>query len=251
LVWQPDIAADSGADAPDGQDAGQGFDPYGNGSWVWTPAGYSWASGYGWGWLPYRCGQWVYFDDFGWGWQPGVSCGTFGFGGYGFGGYGFGFNIGRAPGFWRRPKRPIPGPGPVHPIIRARSGPVPILIAQSYGSGRVIRVKTVEGRSIERLAPVASLPVPRDGSAVGSTLRRDYPVNSSTREPAFGLAATHDAPAGRMPWEPPIGSHPVPASPNYGIQGQRGAPVVRSAPAQHASPPAAASHSAPSAAPHK
>jgi hypothetical protein len=72
-VWQPNVAAYPG------------FDPYGYGSWVWYPgSGYVWASGYAWGWTPYRCGNWSYWDDFGWGWQPGNGCG-FGGGGWGFG----------------------------------------------------------------------------------------------------------------------------------------------------------------------
>jgi hypothetical protein len=258
-VWQPDIAEDSGeADASVSQDAGSGFDPYGYGSWVWTPAGYSWASSYGWGWLPYRCGQWVYFDGFGWGWEPGLNCGAFGFGGYGFGGYGFGVNIGRAPGFWRRPKRPIPGPGPVHPIVRGRVGPVPVG-GPRYGSARVIRVKTIDGQSVEPLPPVASISA-RSGNAIGSALRRDYPVNTSNHEPALGVISTHNAPeTGRAPWQPAGGvpaarSHMVPMSPSGSREAPRPAPVVRSAPApaQHSSPPPpAASHSAPSSSPHK
>ncbi|MEO6911521.1 MAG: FecR family protein, partial [Edaphobacter sp.] len=70
-VWQPNVALDPS------------FDPYGYGSWVSYPGtGYVWASGYGWGWTPYRCGNWSYWDGFGWGWLPGSSCG---FGGWGFG----------------------------------------------------------------------------------------------------------------------------------------------------------------------
>jgi hypothetical protein len=35
--------------------------------------GYTWVSGYPWGWLPYHCGAWGYYP-FGWGWAPG-GCG--------------------------------------------------------------------------------------------------------------------------------------------------------------------------------
>ena len=73
-VWQPTVALDPN------------FDPYGYGSWVWSPgAGYVWASGYGWGWTPFRCGNWSFWGGFGWGWMPGVNCG---FGGWGFRGRG-------------------------------------------------------------------------------------------------------------------------------------------------------------------
>jgi hypothetical protein len=291
-VWQPTEADDSASDVSgqdgnqddaqsqaqdDAQDAaldpGQGFDPYGYGSWVWTPAGYSWASGYGWGWLPYRCGQWVYFNGFGWGWQPGSSCGAYGFGGYGFGGYGFGVNISRAPGFWRHPKRPVTGPGTVHPIVH---GPVmrnPITVAHSYGEGRVVRIKTVDGHSIEPLPPVSDLSALHGGTAVGSALKRDYPVNAASHEPVLGIAPVHTASPssanGRSQWRPgqaygqsgtrqvPLGrSNMVPALQNHGNQRSRPEPAPRpqSAPVSRGSAPApAASHSAPAASssPHK
>jgi ferric-dicitrate binding protein FerR (iron transport regulator) len=253
-VWQPNVADDSG-DGSGGAGAG-GFDPYGYGSWVWTPVGYSWASGYGWGWLPYRCGQWFYWDSFGWGWQPGGSCGVFGFGGFGYG-LG-GINIHHPPSFWHRPRRPVPGPGPFHPIVNGGSGPVPIAVARSTG-GRVTSVKTIAGRTVEPLAPVRSGYAPQDGF-VGAGLQRDFPVNGSTHEPVLGLMATHFAPfapvASRAPWEPAGAStaprsHMLPATPYSGYSSQRSpnpggirpAPISRPAPAPsgatHASSPAA------------
>ena len=74
------------------------FDPYGYGSWVAYPgAGYVWASGYTWGWTPFRCGSWSYWNGFGWGWSPGAGCGRAGWGfGRGFGGV-FAVNIVRPP----------------------------------------------------------------------------------------------------------------------------------------------------------
>ena len=54
-VWQPTIAEDTD------------FDPYGYGSWVAYPSvGYVWASGYPWGWTPFHCGHWSYWNGFGW-----------------------------------------------------------------------------------------------------------------------------------------------------------------------------------------
>jgi hypothetical protein len=59
-VWSPADAA-----SPE-------WDPYGNGSWMWTPRfGYIFVSGDSWGYLPYSCGNWNYFDSFGWGWATG------------------------------------------------------------------------------------------------------------------------------------------------------------------------------------
>jgi hypothetical protein len=53
---------------------GPDWDPYGSGYWALYPTiGYTWVSGYPWGWLPYHCGAWGYYP-FGWGWAPG-GCG--------------------------------------------------------------------------------------------------------------------------------------------------------------------------------
>jgi hypothetical protein len=100
-VWSPYEAANAG------------WDPYGNGNWMWTPGyGYIYASGYPWGYMPYQCGLWNYYDGFGWGWAPGMGMGMgmgTGMGGchpwWGRGGYGI--NIGRTPAGYRPITRPI------------------------------------------------------------------------------------------------------------------------------------------------
>ncbi len=124
-VWSPYDAANAG------------FDPYGNGDWIWTPGfGYTWASAYPWGYLPYSCGAWNYYNGFGWGWAPG-------FGGctpwWGMGFYGGPF-IGIAPSWYLPVRRPI-GPRVPHP-----GHPLPMI-------------------TVHRRSPVmnAGLP-PRDGS---------------------------------------------------------------------------------------
>jgi ferric-dicitrate binding protein FerR (iron transport regulator) len=89
-VWQP-------------YGAGPGFNPYGYGMWGNFGGGYSWISGYSWGWLPFNCGMWNDIGGFGWGWMPG-GCG--GFGGIGFGyGYGYGGYGGYGYGYRRRGDR--------------------------------------------------------------------------------------------------------------------------------------------------
>ncbi|MGA9669416.1 MAG: FecR family protein [Terracidiphilus sp.] len=61
-IWSPSDASDPG------------FDPYGNGNWMSTPGyGYIFVSGYSWGYMPFHCGTWNYFDSFGWGWAPGIN----------------------------------------------------------------------------------------------------------------------------------------------------------------------------------
>ena len=188
-VWQPDVAApDEDAALSGDPDAanqdltyGNGFDPYGNGSWAWTPAGYSWASGYGWGWLPYRCGLWSFYDGFGWGWSPNLYCGTYGFGGAGYGG----FNFGHVPGGYRHPHRPIPGPGPIHPILRGRVGKFgPVTPVHQPG-----RERTIAGNTVQPIQPVGSGFV-TGGGALGAGLRRDYPVDGKTHTPVTGVTTT-------------------------------------------------------------
>ena len=91
------------------------FDPYGNGDWEWTPGfGYTWVSGYSWGYLPYQCGAWNFYNGFGWGWAPGFGgCNPW----WRMGFYG-GPNIGYAPGWYHRVERPVrpAGPRPGHPV---------------------------------------------------------------------------------------------------------------------------------------
>ena len=81
-------------------DVPEGWDPYGNGYWANYPGwGYTWISGYSWGWLPYHCGAWNYWDNMGWGWVPG-QCGL---------GWQPIITVWNTPHGWRPPPRPIPG----------------------------------------------------------------------------------------------------------------------------------------------
>jgi hypothetical protein len=52
--------------------AGPGFIPYNtNGNWIYTEAGWTWASDYPWGWAPFHYGRWFYESGYGWMWVPG------------------------------------------------------------------------------------------------------------------------------------------------------------------------------------
>jgi hypothetical protein len=52
--------------------AGPDFRPYSsNGNWVYTDAGWTWASNYNWGWAPFHYGRWFYENGYGWLWLPG------------------------------------------------------------------------------------------------------------------------------------------------------------------------------------
>jgi hypothetical protein len=137
--------------------AGAGWDPYGLGYWgnYGGSAGYVWISGYPWGWLPYRCGNWNYFNSFNqWGWMP-TNC--WNNGGYGFYPYsGFG-NV--PPRYHRLPRpNPIGRPGSgggLHPaktqtLIAVDRGPEATTLAPRLGAAP----KTVEtGAGTARLLP--------------------------------------------------------------------------------------------------
>ena len=100
---------------------GSGWDPYGSGYWgYYGGGGYSWISGYPWGWLPYHCGGWNYFGGYGWGWMPG-QCG---------GGYAPVSPIYNYPSGYTPVVRPVPfSPGhghltnPPHRLITVNRGP--------------------------------------------------------------------------------------------------------------------------------
>jgi hypothetical protein len=52
--------------------AGPDFRPYStNGNWIYTDAGWTWASNYSWGWAPFHYGRWFYEGGYGWMWMPG------------------------------------------------------------------------------------------------------------------------------------------------------------------------------------
>jgi hypothetical protein len=57
-VWSPNVGPD--------------FQPYAtNGNWIYTDAGWTWASDYNWGWAPFHYGRWFYENSYGWMWVPG------------------------------------------------------------------------------------------------------------------------------------------------------------------------------------
>jgi hypothetical protein len=266
-MWQPDVAAQPVDDGSGDASAQSSFDPYSYGSWAYTPAGYVWASGYGWGWLPYRCGNWNYWDGFGWAWSPGVNCGAFGFGGY----YDGGVYIGRAPGYYKKPGRPLPKPGPVHPILRGRGGPVPVAPVNpinrpgsNHPEHRDTGERVIAGNTVTPLPRTGGLVPAHNASsnaraAVGAGLRRDYAVDRSTSVPVTGVqpSTVYAAPSSnaRAAWHPvqsTDGTHPstVVLRPGYTppeTGGSRTVQVIRAAPVapQRPSAPAPAPRAAP------
>ena len=241
-VWQPELAVDDSS-----------FDPYGYGSWVQYPGvGYLWASGYAWGWTPYRCGNWSYFGGFGWGWAPGAGCGAFG---WGFIGGGQPVNIAGFPSGYRPVRVPVPGRGPERPLIQVHTFR-PLPTARPVQQGQ----RQIAGLTAKPIAPLhanSNL----GGVATGSSLRRDYPVDSKTHAPVLGLAGTRPGvvftapgsqPAGRPERGPspatptsrpaPATSYSEPARPAAATPAAQPAPQTQrqappSVPAQRGSPP--------------
>ena len=66
------------------------WNPYSNGQWEWCDNGWTWVSGYSWGWLPYHYGRWWYSPIWGWVWSPGYTwapCWVDWYWGYGYVGW--------------------------------------------------------------------------------------------------------------------------------------------------------------------
>jgi hypothetical protein len=191
-----------------------GWDPFGNGHWMLTPRfGYIWVSGDAWGYMPYQCGAWNFFNDFGWGWAPGM-CSPW------WGGGGWAFNIGRAPGQYRLPSRPRPLPphSPTGHPLRGRLEPlqanavVPVDRRPPSGTGGLPTrdrntIVTIGGHLVEPLHPVATRPQYDHGDNGQAGLPR--PVYPGTAAPVGQRPATGFAPNGNHqvytpPARPPV-----------------------------------------------
>lgn len=196
-VWQPN-------------DAGEDFNPYALGSWGWYPGfGYTWISGYPWGWTPFRCGSWSFFDGFGWGWRPG---GCFGLGG--------GIRCRRPPRDWRPPVKPV---GP--PVVRVKHPVVPRTAPHKLVSAPVMPVHKTGPVMLngELVSPLPKKPVTTRSTAgagdvetvLGNrrvTPRTDYPVGQGMRSTAGPVRANPPIrvnPAGPVRANPPIRMNPV------------------------------------------
>lgn len=162
MVWQP-------------YGAGLAFNPYGFGMWgYYGPFGYTWISGYPWGWLPFHCGMWSYIDSFGWGWMPGAyGCGPWGVGfGFGFGYYGWGYGGYGYAGYpyrWRHDHHGWRGRHPLTNIAHAPAGyrpPTPPAIVKGQTPARIVRVG-----SPAILYPTNKVGVPGRNRALTSTAK--------------------------------------------------------------------------------
>ncbi len=189
---------------------GPQWDPYGYGYWANYPGwGYTWISGYPWGWLPYQCGAWNYFDTFGWGWIPG-QCGL---------GWSPVLTVWNAPPGYHPPPRPIPGGhiggGAGGHLVQVDRGPAAHGPLQQRGWRDVQALRTtpvhLDGRTVMPL-PRSPHPLPESGNtlAVGprgvwgpGSAHVGVPVRPSTPQPALVRG-------NETPWPAPVARTPAP-----------------------------------------
>ena len=212
FVWSPYDAANPG------------WDPYGNGHWMWTPSfGYIWISGDPWGYMPFQCGAWSFYNDFGWGWAPGMCQPWWG------GNGGWLYNIGFAPGGYRPPRRPIAGPPrrpiplPVNGRLHAVANPVVAVNRRPPGGTVNLAVRnrsaiaTINGNRVQPMHPVVTRPL-YDGSTGGYVNSPSRSAYSGARtqgmqSPASGDVSGTAHPTSAPPRAPAPASAPAPARP--------------------------------------
>ncbi len=180
-VWSPYEAS-----SPD-------WDPYGTGYWMNNPGygGYQWISGEPWGYLPYQCGAWNYYNSFGWGWAPGMCQPWWGRGG------GWAINIGYAPPRYRYPVRPLHPLNPrpmrgVHPV-----GPEPVIPVHRrlLPDNTVLPTRernspvSIAGNVVRPLHPVQQVRMPYNNHSVQGGPIRGFTGGSTSQpvvRPGFG-----------------------------------------------------------------
>jgi hypothetical protein len=218
------------------------WDPYGDGSWVDEPGyGYTYVSGEPWGYMPYQCGAWNWYNNFGWGWAPGLCQPWWGSGGWFF-------TIGTYPPWYHLPFRPIrhagPRPGGPRPLgprpiiaVNRRVNSAPVTVLPAREPGRSVQMGGVIGQPLRLISPRMTYnhqpaisrpgigPVSAGGNPAPGVAR---PVFTPTPQPAAPRTQYAPAPgsAGSSG-----GYHPAPSTPR---------------PASGGSHPSAGSHPSPS-----
>jgi hypothetical protein len=206
-VWSP-----AGVDAT--------WDPFGQGYWGdYSGVGYTWISGYPWGWLPYHCGAWDFVDGYGWIWIPG-NCG---WGFYGAGWYPYA-TVWRVPKGYQPPPRPrhgpLPRPQPVIAINRGAQYGAPFHF--DHGAKPEPRALDFDGKSI---APLEAGIHPLHTGPVGE----GYTAALVRSHPEMAVAAAH-SPGSRTTYNPSTGVR------SYGTPRVGGAAPARAPAASSARP---------------
>jgi hypothetical protein len=205
-----------------------GFDPYSMGAWQFCPGfGYTFASPYPWGWLPYHYGSWAFLGGgIGWAWIPG--------GNYGNGWYGNGFRaapvVAKAPPGWT---------AVVPPLVTSAKSATPTVTVGKVTSAAYIpggRIppafsSVIRGHSVGATATGKSF----NGAGVRNPAANDHVF--TTRYNAF--SGGHTAHAGHVfaaPVSAPaaVFSSPMGVGPGYGTSAGPGV-AASAAPTGHAS----------------
>ena len=209
-----------------------GFDPYSMGAWIFSPGlGYSFASQYPWGWLPYHYGSWAFLGGgIGWAWIPG--------GGYGSGWYGNGFHatpvVTKAPPGWTAPTAPavVAGQSPKPTVMVGKANSA--ASAPSIPGGRIPPAfsSVIRGRGVGVNATGQSY----KGAGVGNHAANERVF--TTRYNAF--AGGHTAQAGHVfaaPAPAAASASPMAVGPVSGSSTGRGvaSPASPAASSGHAS----------------
>lgn len=187
-VWQPYGFAGSMSN----------WNPYMNGAWMFYPGfGYSWASAYPWGWLPFHYGSWAFLNSAGWVWVPGR---------YGSQWYSNGYQVvprvTKAPSGWVAPAPPIAGSS------AARTSSAPTVLVGKGGGAPL----SIPGG---RIPPSFGSVIPGRSTAMAST-------HGFTRagSPMPTAVAGHTVAASHIPSHPATGH--VFAQPSFGGFGDGG-----------------------------
>lgn len=196
-VWSPNEAVNAD------------FDPYGNGNWMWTPGyGYLWVSSYPWGYLPYQCGAWNFYDGFGWGWAPGVGgCRPW----WGVGYYG-GPNYGHVPPRYQPIPRPILPRHPINarPVALIPVRRSPVIVSTTFQARNRNAPVTIGGAAVVALRPMPTRRVYGDGPGGnrpgGNPSGSRPPANAGGNQPQRG----GNQPGNREPGNPQPGNERTP-----------------------------------------
>jgi uncharacterized protein DUF6600/FecR-like protein len=140
---------------------GLGWDPFADGYWVSYPGfGYTFVSGYPWGWAPYRYGSWQFVNGYGWCWAPGSNWNN-----------------------WQAvpPVRNLPPR--YRPPIAPRHGPPVLVVNNGVAVPAPQRQIVIDNDSLDHRRPHST----KLGTANGEMIRQGP---SSTTPPAQGFVAT-------------------------------------------------------------
>jgi len=214
-VWSPYDAQDSAVGA---------WDPYAYGNWVNYPgAGYVFVSGYSWGFAPFNCGRWNFYDSFGWGWAPGMRCSPW----WGGGIAGWGFNVGSYPRGWRPPHRPMPEPIRGHTGTVVAHGPIPVdrrptVTVSGAPTGHRAAPVVIAGHLVQPLGPIAPRqPYDRGGNSFASHSGLPSQADRPTFVPGYSGSgganggASGGARPGSFQGSAPSRPHPISQAPSH------------------------------------